>query len=374
MATIKINIACVKKPSAHPLDRLWKTLGTLGVLLLVGSAWSGAESKSMLLPMSAEIRIGDRWDKEVVTEKSFDRLPDQVQKLVHATASVAYRRRAPVTLAPGSMNQFERPADGSAIYLGAFQGEHLMMSNRHVMPSRGACQNAVVVFKDFKTGKSWQFFCKDVWLTLSPGDRDRTDVSFFTIDAATNEWGIPGRAKRNRRFLVGREASLDFRSPLWAGTRLAQAGYGKARDLAQGISVQHGGDCMILSRGLEMVRVRLGGGFPVMDVLAMGCDGAIGDSGSGIMDLASGRVIGLFAAVSYSLDEKGKPKNDHALIQDSALLELWVSLLGPVPDAQGVSSLVPLSDIGPKVLARLESTDAFVTTIAADGLRELLKR
>jgi hypothetical protein len=232
------------------------------------------------------IRLGDTWDR-----KPFD-IFDGPELLRHA----------------GNATAIAGP--GTAFYLGKLGDTHLVATNHHVCASSTRCVgwslNFTVLGRSFKVSRFL-------------GTWDSIELSLLAIDVAVED----------EQLLVPISVGFDFSSPVVAGSRLFTSGFGSADDPSR-LFFDASPDCQVISGN---------GSYKLMsdpdDVFtlpyqawsfAIGCDISHGDSGSLIVDYATGKVKGVAWTGRIPKPDKVKSSAYLNALVGSDSPEVWSSL------------------------------------------------
>ena len=278
----------------------------------------------------ADIRtyqIGSEWGKLPVPPDSLkDRTP-------------VFRRAALATARFGG---------GTAFYLGVIDGQPLMATNHHVLPTAAGCAKRPADFPIF--GKN--FPCLK-WI----GAWTDIDLALFTIEV---------KSTADLDLLAGVAANFKFNAEFRPGQELLTIGFGVAGNPKRELMANADADCKVFSAAGEFRFMADPDSISPSPTrtwsFANGCDVSHGDSGSAMVDRQTGSVLGIIWT--------GRIPKDPA-IQDSKLLDqilsaqderLWTELSYAVP--------------APKIREFMESELAQGRLPAGDAavLRDLIAR
>lgn len=210
----------------------------------------------------------------------------------------AYRRSV---LASG------RIVSETAFYIGRFAGEHIAVTNRHVVMGRNPridCVNWKIRFT-FLLGPE-AVRCAYVIVSWPQLDLALISLQIDSPEAA--------------RVLQENALEFDFASPIRFGQPLLTAGYGGfGNEAHDDLMVNQDADCRVMSPD-DTFRLRPvdnpRGASAASWSFALGCDSSPGDSGSAVLDRRSGKVVGVLWT-----GHTGKPD----WIRDSAVLRRRVT-------------------------------------------------
>jgi hypothetical protein len=240
-------------------------------------------------------RIGDEWGKRPVTQQDQERSP-QLARIAQATARVG---------------------GATGFYLGKFAGHHVVATNHHVCPRSSSCLNSTIRFPllnmSFRVTKLF-----GTWTDI--------DLALLSIN-------VPDARQESR--LADVAGSFAFDLPLAPGQELITVGFGAGNNPGRALVANQDSDCKVFSQTGDFRFMadpdEVNPGPYRAWSFANGCDVSHGDSGSAMVDRASGRVIGIIWT--------GKvPKNER--VQRSSYLEeilgmsdgdVWTELSYAVP-------------------------------------------
>jgi hypothetical protein len=228
-------------------------------------------------------QLGSAWSKREVTENDL------------ASGSPALKK---------AMLSLGRVSGGAtAFYIGKVNGHHLGVSNHHVYP--GGCRGEVLNFPFFKK----TYTCTNLvatWIEL--------DTTIFELD-------VPASDDKELE-----KAALKFawHANIYPGQKLLTLGFGHHRNPQLKPVVDESEDCIVISGKNDFRRVL----DPVQDPepeytvwsIADGCEASQGDSGSAVLDRATGEIV----AVLWTTKE---PKLER--VQDTTFLRNLATTQGP---------------------------------------------
>lgn len=264
-----------------------------------------------LLNLDIRYQLGSEWGKKAVKFDDVSSYPLSFQKAALATVKVG---------------------GATGFYIGEHNGYHLVATNHHVLPRRGACLGRKVKFD--MLGKS--FVCKKFF-----GHWTDIDFALFAIDVKSQE---------DAQALSAISIDMDFYSQVYQGQKLLTIGFGAANNPRRQLVGNIDADCKVFSqagdyRFMDDPDVLNPGSYKAWS-FALGCDVSHGDSGSAIVDRLSGKVVGIIW--TGKIPKKSK-------VQDSAYLsqmlsnnspEIWMELNYAVPATKIKEVLQNLIDRG----------------------------
>ncbi|NRA66745.1 MAG: trypsin-like peptidase domain-containing protein [Pseudobacteriovorax sp.] len=248
-------------------------------------------------------QIGSEWGKVPVSEEQFAELPT-LQSIAEGTVRIG---------------------GATGFYLGKFNGQHLVATNNHVCPSRARCGRATANFT--MAGKS-------IRVKEFLGSWPSIDLAILALRDDP----------RNESFLSTVKNPILFDKDLTPGQELITVGYGRANNTWRRLMGNWDSDCKIFSGENEFRLMKdpdeLNPGQYETWSFSNGCDVSHGDSGSAMVDRATGAVIGIIWTGRV-------PKQSR--IQDSTYLEqifadgdeeIWTQLSYGVPAAKMKERLI----------------------------------
>lgn len=273
-----------------PVPLLGKPDRTLG---------AGASDAAREATLNAQYRLGSEWGKKPVTMASL------------AGETPEFRRAALATARAGGATSF---------YLGEFAGAHVMATNHHVFPQASRCLSGSIRFplldKSFRCEKFL-------------GSWDSVDLAIFVIAV--------GRAD-DAKALAEVGANFDFASPLRKGQELLTVGFGVADNPLRALVGNKDSDCKVFSPDDSFRFMadpdRFNPGPYKSWSFANGCDVSHGDSGSAMVDRATGRPVGIIWTGRIPKDAKVQNSAFLADLIDNQGKEVWEELSYAVPAAK----------------------------------------
>lgn len=241
-----------------------------------------------------DYRLGDEWGKRPVTQADLDK------------ASPAFRRAALATATVGG---------ATAFYLGKFGGAHVMATNHHVMPS-DSCRMRTARFRLLGVNAP----C-DTLLGTWP----EIDLALFTVRLTA--------ADEAKLLPVG--ASFRVHDDLRAGQQLLTIGFGVAGNPTGNLMAAQDSDCYVFSSDAEYRLMAdpdgLNPGSYRAWSFAFGCDGSHGDSGSSVVDRATGNVVGILWTGRIPKDRSVQSSSNLTKMFQSRDAAIWEQLNYAVP-------------------------------------------
>lgn len=202
-------------------------------------------------------RLGDEWGKRPVTQADL------------ANATPAFRRAVLATAGIGG---------GTSFYLGKFAGRHVMATNHHVMPS-DSCRSRTARFRLLGVNAPCETFL---------GTWPEVDLALFTVRLTAAD-----EAK-----LAPVAGNFQMHDDVKAGQLLLTVGFGSAGNPTGQLVAGQDADCYVFSGDGEYRQMadpdQYNPGSYRAWSFSFGCDGSHGDSGSSVVDRATGKVVGIF--------------------------------------------------------------------------------
>ena len=244
---------------------------------------------------SADYQIGSEWGKRPVRAADLEK------------ANPEFRRAALATARVGGATGF---------YLGKFNGRHVMATNHHVLENQYQCIGTTIIFPmlDMR-GRCTEFF----------GSWTDIDLALFviTIDAKDEAKLAP----------VG--ANFAFHKDVYAGQALMTLGFGVAENPARQLMANQDSDCKVFSDARDYHFMAdpdaLNPGTYSAWSFANGCDVSHGDSGSAMVDRATGEVVGIIWTGKIPKSAKIQDSNYLRQLLESRGGEIWTELSYAVP-------------------------------------------
>lgn len=240
-----LSLLTLSQPAAALLPRLEPgQSGKTGIGL---AAFAGTDS----------YRLGDEWGKRPVTQADL------------ANATPAFRRAVLATAGIGG---------GTSFYLGKFAGRHVMATNHHVMPS-DSCRSRTARFRLLGVNAPCELFL---------GTWPEVDLALFTVRLTPAD-----EAK-----LAPVAGNFQLHDDVKAGQLLLTVGFGSAGNPTGQLVAGQDADCYVFSGDGEYRQMadpdQFNPGSYRAWSFSFGCDGSHGDSGSSVVDRATGKVVGIF--------------------------------------------------------------------------------
>ncbi len=257
---------------------------------------NGSSSDLRSLVLDDRYRLGSEWGKVPVTPADLEAAPETFKRAALATA---------------------KAGGGTAFYLGHFAGHHVMATNHHVFPRSSSCLGKTIQFPLLGVNaRCAKFF----------GSWSDIDLALFTIEMS----GAQDELKLAR--VAGNFA---FHAPIYPGQELLTIGFGVANNPMRRLVANQDSDCKVFSGQDEFRFMGDPDDFNPAPYrawsFANGCDVSHGDSGSAMVDRATGQVVGIIWTGRI-------PKSSQ--VQDSTLLDelfrtgdeaIWKELSYAVP-------------------------------------------
>lgn len=241
-----------------------------------------------------DYRLGDEWGKRPVTQADLDK------------AGPAFRRASLATASVGG---------GTAFYLGKFAGAHVMATNHHVMPS-DSCRMRTARFRLLGVNAPCETFL---------GTWPEIDLALFTVRLTP--------ADEAKLLPVG--ASFRVHDDLKAGQALLTVGFGVAGNPTGNLVAAQDADCYVFSGDGEYRLMadpdELNPGSYRAWSFAFGCDGSHGDSGSSVVDRATGNVVGILWTGRIPKDRAVQSSANLTKMFQSRDAAIWEQLNYAVP-------------------------------------------
>ena len=172
---------------------------------------------------------------------------------------------------------------GTGFYIGIHNNKHIFVTNHHVM-SNEECAESTITYLN-SSGTTSKAYCSEV--LLSYFKENNSDITVFSIEA------------KDLYYFAGKGLGIDWDFELKPKIELATAGFGlKLRRVGRrdnqyllrkfDMKLNFDSDCVTLNDKVYYVT-----NFNVANSILIGCDAIGGDSGSAVIERASGKVIGL---------------------------------------------------------------------------------
>jgi hypothetical protein len=291
--------------------------------LLTVSALADVEETSSNL---ARLQIGPSWNKFAVNPAALASFSPSLRKVALSTASFN---------------------EGTAFYIGKFNGKHVMATNTHVLLEKDrACRQATANFSLLRA----RFRCQKILSFL-------TDIELALFSIETTAADDP--------FFQRLGAELEIRNPVAANSPLFTVGHGGFQNPRNSLTFSSNGYCRTFSSTATPVYL------PDLDSsdklpykvwsFAVGCNASWGDSGSPVVDPRTGKVLGLLWTSKFPKDQKMRDANYLNTILTSGDAVIWKQLTY-------ASSLMKFREVSLRRLAKINANSD-----EAKLLRDLLK-
>jgi hypothetical protein len=245
-----------------------------------------------------EYQVGDEWGKKPVTREEFNNQP-QLTHIAYGTAHVS---------------------GGTGFYLGKFAGKHVMATNHHVCSGGFNC----------KAGSTVKFPLMGKSFTIEAfyGSWPEIDLALFAIKVNSGDEALMTQV----------DNPFDFRLPIKEGEPLATLGFGAAENPSRQLVGNWDDDCKVFSADNDYRLLAdpdsVNPGPYKTWSFVVGCDVSHGDSGSAMVDRASGHVIGIIWTGKIPKDPRVQSSAylDELLAKKSP--EIWSELSFAVPSVK----------------------------------------
>ncbi len=168
---------------------------------------------------------------------------------------------------------------GTGFFLGKFNNQFLVATSAHVLKNVPICM-AIPVYAHF------QIINKTYRCNKIIGIWSDIDLAIFTIDEDRDDDTL---SKTN-------PLSFDFNESLEKGTQLMTMGFGSYENSDGELTLKEDRDCIVYSPTGIVKAIQKDD--KSIDAFATGCDISEGDSGSAVVNKATGKVMGLIWATS----------------------------------------------------------------------------
>ncbi len=211
-----------------------------------------------------QLQIGEEWSRTTYDGKLTS--TEALNSAIKATARVDLKNE-----------------QGSAFYLGKFNGVHLMLTNYHVLSEQEVCRTGKVYFaylqKSFRCGLIIDKF------------RD-LEATFFTIRVD----------KKDEYRFENIALKFDFVNEYKPGHRLVTAGYGIERNNNGKLTYENSQTCVVATTTYKTVLLTVQSEEKSYKARSFvhACEISSGDSGSAVISESTGKVVGLNWATSTS--------------------------------------------------------------------------
>lgn len=210
--------------------------------------------------------VGDQWSKRHVDLKN-PQESDLVLKVLRNIISIKKGHNI-----------------ATGIYIGFLAGQgHLVATNNHIIPTQESCeQNSHVEF-NFIYPKERSFKCSQLIETFP-----NIDLSIVSLDIGQTKADF-FQDKKGFQFSKDFQFSQDH--------QFITAGFGLHRNHHQALKIDDSAECRLLSEPGETRQLRSNGqGISEKKMvwsMAIACDISIGDSGSPVIDVVTGKLAGM---------------------------------------------------------------------------------
>ena len=294
-------------PQKDPLAMKLRLLSACSLALIINAC--GAPKSHSIRDLSVlknatgsieDYQIGPSWGKSPVTQADIDSGSPVFKRAALATAKV--------NIGFGS---------ATAFVLGEKNGTLLFATNHHVIEDQDGCTMARLTFEYLGLKR---LACDEVIDTNTD-----LDLTIFTIK------DLPADAKSK---LMTVAKSFTKSSP-GKGTNLLTIGYGVAGNPGGKLMAGQDQDCKTFSPDGEARFMadpdELNPGPYKSWMFASGCDVSHGDSGSAVVDRATGEVVGILTTGKIPKSPKVRDAYYLKSIYDSASEDVWKELSYVVP-------------------------------------------
>lgn len=272
-------------------------------------------------------QIGEAWSR-IFFDNTFTN-DNILNRIIHATAKIVI---------PEAETSGMRAQQGTAFYLGKFNGEHLMMTNYHVMSGSTQCRNfrsgnRIQAKIYFETGNRKIFPCLRIIATF-----ENLEATFFTISVPNSE---------ESRF-QNLALKFDFKRTYNPGDKLLTAGYGSFNNPHARLTYENSETCMLISNTSEphWVLFEDQKAHKIFHSWSFShsCEISPGDSGSPLVSRLTGKVIGLNWATNTS---KAVSLQNSATVRNIMLSQdpsMWTDLSYGVPNLSILAAIQVKND------------------------------
>lgn len=246
-----------------------------------------------------DYRLGDEWGKKRVTAESL------------AAESKAFQRAASATAL--------LPVGGTGFYIGKFNGVHVLATNHHVCPSARDCEGDKASFRILN---------KSFTMTKLFISEPNVDIALLALDVPKADEAALAKVAKN----------FAFKKSIAKGQELITIGFGIGGNPQNYMMANKDSDCKVFSKTNEFKHLADPDEFNPADYkawsFAHACDISHGDSGSAMVDRATGDVVGI---VWTGKIPKAKIVQSSANLQkmfDTTSPSIWKELSFAVPAAK----------------------------------------
>lgn len=266
----------------------------------LGSVTQYLVSPELIAPN--QYQLGDEWGKRPVTAADVMKGSPAFARAVSATAKVG---------------------GATGFYLGKFAGAHVMATNHHVYPT--SCVGKKVSFP--LLGLSFQ--CVTYY-----GTWKNVDLSLFEIEV---------KSPADEQKLAQVAANFQFKKNLSKGQTLVTAGFGVAENPSRTLVANQDSDCRVFSKEGEYKLIadpdEVNPGDYLAWSFANGCDVSHGDSGSAMVDRASGEVMGIIWTGRIPKSARVQSSTYLRTVEETDHADVWAELSYGVPAIKMVEYL-----------------------------------
>lgn len=274
---------------------------------LISFSVFSAHARLQLLPDVAstnagdkeDYRLGDEWGKKRVTHQSL------------ASESAAFKRAASATA--------RLPIGGTGFYLGKFNGVHVLATNHHVCPSARQCEGDKASFRVLN---------KSYTMTKLFISEPNIDLALLALDVPpSDEASLKAVAK-----------NFAFKKSIKKGQELITVGFGIGGNPLNYMMANKDSDCKVFSATDEYKHLADPDEFNPADYkawsFAHACDISHGDSGSAMVDRATGDVVGIVWTGKIPKAKLVQSSSNLSKMFESSSPLIWKELSFAVPAAK----------------------------------------
>lgn len=205
-----------------------------------------------------DYRLGDEWGKKRVTEENLKAESKAFQRAASATALL--------------------PVGGTGFYIGKFNGVHVLATNHHVCPSARDCEGDKASFRLLKKN----YLMKKLFIS-----EPNIDLALLALEVPAEDEAALAKVAKN----------FSFKKSLTKGQELITVGFGIGGNPQNYMMANKDSDCKVFSKTNEFKHLADPDEFNPADYkawsFAHACDISHGDSGSAMVDRATGDVVGI---------------------------------------------------------------------------------
>jgi hypothetical protein len=259
-----------------------------------------------------DYRLGDEWGKKKVTAET---LKEESPSFVRASQATAYL-----------------PVGGTGFYLGKFAGVHILATNHHVCPSRKHCIGSKASFKILdKSFKMTKMFISEKSI----------DMALIAIDIPVEDEALMKSVSKN----------FSFDKEINKGQELITVGFGIGGNRRNNLMGNQDHDCKVFSETDEYKYLgdpdELNPGRYKAWSFAHACDISHGDSGSAVVDRASGDVLGIIWTGKFPKERQFQRSSYLNEILQKSSAAIWKELSYAVP-AKKIAAYLQESILDPE--------------------------